>query len=315
MSTGRTFPAGDYVSPGLAVVAPDEAFPHLRIGDKAQCTWPYLNKAHPHNWYVDDRFPVIGFLDRDEAMLIHNIALTCKGRRGLEIGSWRGWSSCHIALAGVTLDSIDPVFIMPEHFQDVTSVQTNAGVGDLITLHSGRSPEKVHELARERDEHWAFIFVDGEHDGTAPLDDTRTAAGYAADDAVIVFHDLMAPDVAAALDYLRSTGWKTLVYQTMQIMGVAWRGNLTPPHHVPDPSAAFELPTHLASYRVSGETPEASSERFARVLDQLALGPDFRTEYQTLVKELKALCTSTTDSRTAYDDLKTIARRVLRHQT
>jgi hypothetical protein len=38
----------------------------------------------------------------------------------------------------------------------------------------------------------------------------------------------------------------------MQIMGVAWRGNVQPIAHIPDPSVNWELPSHLQHYEVSG---------------------------------------------------------------
>jgi hypothetical protein len=56
--------------------------------------------------------------------------------------------------------------------------------------------------------------------------------------------------VTEGLDYLRKQGWETMIYQTMQIMGVAWRGNARPIGHVPDPRVPWSLPSHLSSYRV-----------------------------------------------------------------
>jgi hypothetical protein len=76
----------------------------------------------------------------------------------------------------------------------------------------------------------------------------------AADDAMIVFHDLTSPAVARGLDYLRDHkrgGWRTRVYQTMQIMGVAWRGAVEPPLHHPDPAVEWALPDHLRGYDLS----------------------------------------------------------------
>lgn len=41
-------------------------------------------------------------------------------------------------------------------------------------------------------------------------------------------------------------------YQTMQIMGVAWRGAMQPVAHVPDPAVRWTLPAHLEGWPVSG---------------------------------------------------------------
>ena len=74
----------------------------------------------------------------------------------------------------------------------------------------------------------------------------------AEEDAIILFHDLAAPAVAQGLDYLKQRGWQTVVYQTMQIMGAAWRGNVEPVKHQPDPNISWQLPPHLHGYSVSG---------------------------------------------------------------
>src|SRR5439155_22910268 len=104
IDASRSWPLRDYVSPGLRVVRPDDCFPHMRAGDLLHHPWKYLRRDVPHFWYADGRYPLMGFLNRDEATLLHNIALQFAGKPALEIGSWLGWSTCHMALAGVTLD-------------------------------------------------------------------------------------------------------------------------------------------------------------------------------------------------------------------
>ncbi|HEX7680494.1 MAG TPA: hypothetical protein VF713_20345, partial [Thermoanaerobaculia bacterium] len=64
----------DYISPGLKAVRPDVCFPHMRPGDVFHHPWKYLRRDVPHLWYSDERFPLMGFLNRDEATLLHNIA-------------------------------------------------------------------------------------------------------------------------------------------------------------------------------------------------------------------------------------------------
>jgi hypothetical protein len=85
---------------------------------------------------------------------------------------------------------------------------------------------------------------------------------YAAEDALILFHDLVSPGVAEAFDHLRQKGWRTLVYQTMQIMGAAWRGNVRPVEHVPDPGVLWLLPTFLRHHPVSGWSGGADADAF-----------------------------------------------------
>jgi hypothetical protein len=67
---------------------------------------------------------------------------------------------------------------------------------------------------------------------------------------MILFHDLASPHVASALHALKAQGWRTMVYETAQIMGVAWRGEIAPVRHKPDPSQLWRLPEHLAGLAV-----------------------------------------------------------------
>src|SRR5918994_1116354 len=103
-----TWSLHDYISPGLRVVRPDDCFPHMRVSDSLHHPWKSLRRDVPHRWYADERFPLMGFLNRDEAVLLHNLALQFAGKRALEIGSWLGWSSCHLAMAGGVPDVVGP---------------------------------------------------------------------------------------------------------------------------------------------------------------------------------------------------------------
>jgi glycosyltransferase involved in cell wall biosynthesis/predicted O-methyltransferase YrrM len=247
-------PAGDYVSPGLAIVQPDAAFPHKVMGDPHGSPWQYLRREIPHNWYIDARQPIVGFLSRDEAQILYNTALQFQGKPALEIGCWLGWSACHLALADVKLDVIDPLLESPAFYSSVHESLSAAGVRSRVNLVPGYSPQQVEALAAHSRQ-WSLIFIDGDHDAPAPLQDAIACEPFAAEDAIILFHDLASPDVAAGLDYLKQRGWNTMVYQTMQIMGVAWRGNVQPIAHRPDPAIDWQLPAHLRHYPVSGLAP------------------------------------------------------------
>ncbi len=251
-SSSETWPLRDYVSPGLAEVRPDACFPHMRAGDPLHHPWKYLRRDVPHTWYVDDRFPLMGFMNRDEATLLHNIALQFRRKRVLEIGSWLGWSTCHIAMAGTFVDVIDPAHSDPEFRSIVEESLARCGVSARVRLTGGRSPDNVHELAAVADRKWSLIVIDGDHEGSAPLRDTVACLPFADADCAFVFHDLASPDVAAALRFLEGQDFKILVYQTAQVMGIAWRGKVTPPPHLPDPDVAWQLPHHLVGLPVSG---------------------------------------------------------------
>jgi len=248
----------DYISPGLRVVRPDAAFPHMRPGDPLHHPWKYLRRDVPHIWYADERFPLMGFLNRDEAVLLHNLALQFAGRRALEIGSWLGWSTCHLALAGVTLDVIDPAHDDPVIRASVEDSIARCGVADRVQLIGGRSPESIAEAGHK----WSLFFIDGDHEAPGPLRDTIACLPYAADDCAFIFHDLAAPAVAEGLRFLGEKGFNVVIYQTAQIVGFAWRGNVAPVAHVPDPNVAWQLPPHLAAFAL--EAPVRTAYRQLR---------------------------------------------------
>ncbi|MFB2897718.1 TylF/MycF/NovP-related O-methyltransferase [Aerosakkonemataceae cyanobacterium BLCC-F50] len=250
----------DYVSPGFEIIKPDKCFPNMIVEDPSVSNWPYLRQEIPHNWYVDKRNIYVGFLSRDEAHIAYNTALKFRGKRALEIGCWYGWSACHIALAGVELDVIDPLLAKEDFYESVTNSLQCAGVIDLVNLVIGYSPQKVEELAQQLQRKWSFFFIDGSHDAPSPLNDAIICEQLAETDALILFHDLNSPEVAEGLDYLKQKGWNTMIYQTMQIMGVAWRGNIEPVQHQPDPKVNWDLPEHLQNYSVSNLSADLVNE-------------------------------------------------------
>ena len=254
ISKNNLLQPGDYVSPGFQIIIPDSYFPNMIIADPNASNWPYLRREIPHNWYADKRYPFIGFLNRDEAHILYNTALQFKGKKALEIGCWLGWSACHLALAGVALDVVDPLLEREDIRQSVIdSIQglNASGVQTSVELIPGYSPQRVEEFSAQFNRKWSLIFIDGEHGGDGPLNDAIACEKLAEEDAIILFHDLTAPDVGKGLDYLKQRGWQTVVYQTMQIMGAAWRGNVEPVKHQPDPNISWQLPAHLQDYSVS----------------------------------------------------------------
>lgn len=249
----------DYTSPGLRVVVPDAHFPRMRVGDRQQHPWKYLRREVPHHWYVDERFPLMGFMNRDEATILHNIALQFNGRAALEIGAWLGWSTCHLALAGVRLDVIDPAHADPDFRAIVEGSLAGCGVSANVKLNAARSPEGIEALAAGRVEKWSLFVVDGDHEGSAPARDVRACLPHAAEDCAFVLHDLTSPAVAEGLRLLEREGFRVLLYQTQQIMGLAWRGRVQPVEHMPDPEVPWQLPHHLIGLPVSGVGFDAPS--------------------------------------------------------
>jgi predicted O-methyltransferase YrrM len=241
-------PPGDYVSPGLRIVLPDACFPNLVVADRYGTDWPYLRREIPHNFLADRRQPRVGFLSRDEAQILYNNALPFAGLPALEIGCWLGWSACHLALAEVRLDVVDPLLAQPDIRHSVEGSLIAAGVRERVNLVAGESPQAVQRLAAASGRRWSLVFIDGNHDAPGPLQDAEACEALAADDALVLFHDLASPDVAKGLDHFRRKGWQTRIYDTMQIMGVAWRGAARPIAHQPDPAVTWSRPEHLRSF-------------------------------------------------------------------
>jgi glycosyltransferase involved in cell wall biosynthesis len=194
----------------------------------------------------------MGFMNRDEAAILYNIALQFAGKSALEIGGWLGWSTCHLALAGVRVDVIDPAHADPELRMIVEQSLSGCGVADQVNLTATPSPEGIQELAARRGQTWNLFVIDGDHEAPAPERDVRACLPYADQNCAFVLHDLASPAVAAALRLLQGEGFNVLIYQTAQIMGFAWRGQVTPVAHVPDPDVPWQLPHHLAGLPVSG---------------------------------------------------------------
>ena len=245
-------PDGDYVSPNFSIILPDKAFPNvITVANASFFACDYWRKGIYHNVYVDKRWQNMGLVNRDEAHILYNSALQFKGKHVLEIGCWVGWSACHLALAGVKLDVVDPLLAKPEFYNSVYDSLKTEKVVNEVNLVAGNSPQEVEILGTQFQRPWSLIFIDGNHDAPAPLDDAIVCERLAAEDAIILFHDLMSPEVAQGLDYLKQKGWNTIVYQTRQIVGAAWRGNVQPVKHQPDPKVNWYLPPHLVSYTVS----------------------------------------------------------------
>lgn len=250
-SPSRTVSRG-YVSAGLEIADLDDAFPHMIDGDTTTNSWPYLRQDISHPWYVDERNPTVGFVNRDEASILHNSAKMFKGKPCLEIGCWRGWSTAHIAAGSNSLVVFDPALTDPVFQQDVTASLEAAGLNDRVKLIGGSSPEDVESYSKTTGMRWSFVFIDGDHDGDAPRRDAELISHLAAPSSIVLLHDLMSPYVARGLLQLKALGWQVKLYMTTQIMGVAWRGDAAPLEHTPDLDQYWWLPAHLHGLSVSG---------------------------------------------------------------
>src|SRR5271166_1317432 len=234
----REFPTDhkyDYYSPSLLRANLIRKFPTLVERDVRPINWSYLRKESPHIWRTDSRshaLPDTGVLSLEEAELIYNNALRFVGRRALEIGCHYAWSTAHIVAAGLHVDVIEPALANADQYAEVSkSLSAIEGTGSF-NLCAGFSPTVIR--AFKGNVRWSFVFIDGYHEGDAPRLDAIEAEMNCAETACVMFHDLTSPFVAAGLRYFRDAGWKTGLYNTMQIIGIAWRGDFQPVEHIAD---------------------------------------------------------------------------------
>jgi hypothetical protein len=207
-------------------------FPTALPGDAAAASWPFLRLSVPHIWRTDHRHASphqTGLISMEEALILHNVARLFSGRRALEIGCHFGWSTAHLVAAGLRLDVIDPALQDEDRMAVVRASLVTAGTSGTPAprLWPGYSPGIIPEVAGTG-EPYSFVFIDGDHEGDAPRRDAVAVQSCCAETAVVMFHDLNSPFVAAGLDAMAEAGWSTGIYETMQIMGIAWRGDVSP---------------------------------------------------------------------------------------
>jgi hypothetical protein len=234
----------DYISPGLKTIHLDDYFPNMIAGDMNECGWRHLRRDSPHLWYCDRRAAGAGFLNRDEAHILYNTALRFVGAEALAIGCSMGWSVCHLAAGGVTLDVVDPLLAADWVRQSVTESAAGTGMLSRVKLYAAASPDALDALGSQG-RRWSLMFIDGDHEFPSPTRDAVACERWATSDAAIVLHHVRAPAVAEAVYFLKDRGWSVRLYQTAQLMAIAWRGAVTPIDHIPDPRAGFGIPDHL----------------------------------------------------------------------
>lgn len=243
------FPADDYVAPGLDVIKPDHVFPSLVRLDRERVWGAGSRKDFRHNQYADGYDTLRLLPNRDEAHILYNLARRFAGRRGLLIGGEIGWTARHLAEGGVKLDILDLHLGDPERLG-----RLKAGLDGLsdLRLFSGWGAEAVGTLVahhtQKGEEPWSlavFNLAEREPDIVPAI---RRCAAAAAPDAMIVVWNALVCQVEDALQRLKAEGWSIRLYDTVQMIAVAWRGATGPVDHRPDPRARWLRPQTLAPF-------------------------------------------------------------------
>lgn len=255
----------DYIPVNMDPPDLSSLFPDAEPSDPWPVEWPYLRKSIPHIWRRDTRPTryVTGNASVEEAACLYHFACQFSGKRGLEIGTHYGWTAAHLLAAGLRLDCIDPAFQDDPHRRAVDETLKKVAESASHRLWDGFSPDCIGSVRNAEPSLWSFAFIDGNHDGDAPRDDARAVLPFLADDAMVVFHDLTSPNVEAGLAVYREAGFETRLINTMQVLGVAWRGNVVPPEHDPDPNVTPLFQEHLIPYirKLTGGCPQVRRHR------------------------------------------------------
>ncbi len=240
----------DYEPPGLPNPGLLKYFPSLVASDPRRNRWPYLRLASPHIWRTDSRSrnQHIGVLSLEEAILLHHLALPYAGKRGLAIGCHFAWSTAHLLAAGLHLDVVDPKLSVREQFEAVDQSLRQIPTKGSYGLWAAFSPSIIPAIRQTKPNPWSFVFIDGDHDGEAPSLDAQAVLPHCAPDATVVLHDLTSPDVTKGLAVYRAAGWNVRLYNTMQVIGVATRGAVTPAEYPPDPRMPVIADAHLRPF-------------------------------------------------------------------
>lgn len=241
------FPESDYVSPGLTAIKPDRRFPTLLALDERVRT-SGVRRGLRHTRYADGKDLHRIILSRDEAILVHNLALGFAGYAGLQIGADMGWAACHTAMAGVALDVLDPR-LGDAALQAAVKTALHGFPGCGLWL--GRGADAVRQIAAQTGRRWSF-FLFNLPDPEPDLDAVVAACEeHAAPDAMLVFWNLLSSNAGPQLEPLRARGWRIVLYDTAQMIAVACRGTAVPVPHLPDPRSEWLRPHDLPEFRTA----------------------------------------------------------------
>lgn len=252
--TAAAFAEDDRPAAGLDPLRLDRCFPFRQRYEERRHGRPALRPDTGRALFVDSRAPQRILLSREEVSLIHANARQFKGLRALEIGPWMGWTTLHLAAAGLTVDVLGSV--LQEPVVNNAQVEAIARFRDLATAERLDSPAVnlfcgnedaavLTTLAGRAGEPWALCVLDGA-DGKL-VEMAQACAGRCRPDAMILLPRTRRPGIDAAVDQLKRTGWTATVYDTIHGLTVLWRGRLRP---VPQPSAggAPEAPRYIRAW-------------------------------------------------------------------
>lgn len=182
-----------------------------------------------------------GLWTHDEAAILYNVAKSDgKFAHWADIGAHTGWTTAHLAAAATgrgNIDAVDPMLrlqVWTERFEE----NLDQWWDSIAAVHYLRSDEyfQITNLGT-----FDGVCIDGCHEDGQPQRDARNAATHLAPTGVIMLHDGVGRPVQDAVVWLMGQGFKARAYFTPHLVFCCWRGDFTPPDHVPDENVKSQL--------------------------------------------------------------------------
>ena len=181
----------------------------------------------------DQDFPGPITCTPSEGGLLFALADIWNPRRPLEIGSFIGWSTAHIASALKTtqLQCIEPFLVSESPETDPPSALAarrfreniaRSGCQEKVRLIPEPSPTSL--MPNRPEGGWDFVFLDGWHNDGQPLRDVEGLLPCLAAKALVILHDTWIPDVRDAMLRLLDAGFLVYSLDTANYIGVCVRG-------------------------------------------------------------------------------------------
>ena len=187
-----------------------------------------------------DNDPIFGewkrcwFWSLDEAAILYHCAKQIGGRF-VDIGAHTGWTAAVLASAGCSVVAVDPLL---RYSAALMRFEQN-------TEHCMNSIDQVHHKIAA--EYFAWLgervnfdgfVIDGNHSTPCPLDDAQNSAAHLNHRGIVLLHDYRGEPIKESYRWLLANGFQGRTYTTPNGVAVCWRGEFTPPEHVPDPKLA-----------------------------------------------------------------------------
>lgn len=183
--------------------------------------------------YQDDELRGAVCATAGEAQILHHLARLLWAESVLEIGSYVGWTTAHLAESGAHVVCVEPFLetggqsLNAEPSIDACErFLANMRRGRYcVTLVMGRSPEALATIRVPGG--FDLAFIDGWHMDGQPRRDVQAVHSVLNQGGTIVLHDLHVPDVQSAARWLLDHGYDGLILTTPNWLGVFSRNHVS----------------------------------------------------------------------------------------